>query len=217
MNRQIKKRRDGRVFGRGIQWTDFTWNPIGGCNHACRWKMPDGTIAECYAETTAKKFKRHYPHGFEHHYWRPEKLHDPIKLNKPARIFVDSMSDLMGAWVPEEQVRQVLDICGTASWHQFQLLTKNPGRLSKFEFPDNVWVGASSPPGAEKVSGTVFLKCNSAAPETVPSIYGVRVFGRYLHCGMKSGCLMHRAASSGLQIVTSMVLEICPCGKRAVC
>ena len=144
MNRQIKRRR-GRIVGRGIQWTDFTWNPIGGCKHACRWKMSDGTIAVCYAETIAEKFSRHYPHGFEQHYWRPDKLDDPVKFTTPSRVFVDSMSDLMGAWVPEKQVRRVLEVCQTAHWHLFQLLTKNPGRLAKFDFPENVWVGVSSP------------------------------------------------------------------------
>lgn len=26
---------------RGIEWTDYTWNPVGGCQHKCRWQMPD--------------------------------------------------------------------------------------------------------------------------------------------------------------------------------
>lgn len=35
--------------GRGIEWTDYTWNPVRGCQHGCRWTMPDGTIAKCYS------------------------------------------------------------------------------------------------------------------------------------------------------------------------
>jgi protein gp37 len=110
--------------------------------------MPDGTIAECYAETVAERVAQtSYPHGFEHHYWRPEVLSKPLSLHKPARIFLDSMSDLMGHWVPDEQVNQVLDICRQAYWHTFQLLTKNAPRLKDFDFPSNVWVGVSAPPG----------------------------------------------------------------------
>ncbi len=145
MNKQ-EKTKNGKIVGRGIQWTDYTHNPVAGCEHACRWSMPDGSIAICYAEEVAKKFKRAYPHGFEHHYFRPQSLSDPLKIKAPAKIFMDSMSDLMGHWVPEDQIDQVLDVCRQANWHIFQLLTKNAPRLLNFDFPDNVWVGASSPP-----------------------------------------------------------------------
>lgn len=139
MNKQHKK-------GRGIEWTQYSWNPVGGCKHACRWTMPDRSIAICYAEEIAKKFKQFYPEGFEYHYWNPKRLDEPLKLKEPSKIFMDSMSDLFGSWVPEEQINQVLNTCREAHWHTFQLLTKNAPRLLKFDFPGNVWVGASSPP-----------------------------------------------------------------------
>lgn len=132
---------------RGIEWTDYTFNPVGGCKHGCRWIMPDGSIAECYAEVVAERVAQNtYPLGFEHIYWRPELLDKPLKLAKGSRIFLDSMSDLMGVGVEDEQVEQVLDVCRQAHWHTFQLLTKNAPRLLKFEFPANVWVGVSAPP-----------------------------------------------------------------------
>lgn len=133
----------------GIEWTQFSWNPVSGCHHACTWTMPDGRVAECYAKTVAERVAMTaYPEGFAHHYWHPERLEEPLKVKKPARIFLDSMSDLMGAWVPDEQIEDVLDICRRASWHQFQLLTKNAPRLLKFNgrIPSNVWVGVSAPP-----------------------------------------------------------------------
>jgi protein gp37 len=145
MNKQ-EKAKNGQVTGRGIQWTDYTHNPVGGCKHGCRWEMPDGSIATCYAEDVANKFRRAYPQGFEHHYFRPQNLNDPLKIKQPAKIFMDSMSDLMGHWVPEDQINQVLSVCRQAHWHTFQLLTKNAPRLLNFDYPDNVWVGASSPP-----------------------------------------------------------------------
>lgn len=133
----------------GIEWTDYTWNPVGGCPHGCRWTMPDGEVAVCYAETVAEGVaSASYPQGFAHHYWHPERLDEPLKLKEPSKIFLDSMSDLMGAWVPNEQIRAVLDVARRADWHQFQLLTKNAPRLLKFkdEFPPNLWVGVSMPP-----------------------------------------------------------------------
>ncbi len=145
MNKQSK---------RGIEWTHvfgpgtgYTWNPVAGCLHDCQWEMPDGSIAECYAKTIAERVaSQAYPQGFEHHYWHPNRLHEPLKLKMAAGIFLDSMSDLMGHWVPNEQVEEVLDICRRADWHQFQLLTKHAPRLLDFAFPENVWVGASVPP-----------------------------------------------------------------------
>ena len=145
MNKQ-KKYKNGQLVGRGIEWTDWTWNAVAGCQHGCRWQMPDGTVAICYAEEVAKKFNRAYGQGFEHHYWHPQRLSEPLKVKDPAKIFLDSMSDLMGHWVPAEQIEAVLDVTRQASWHSFQLLTKNAPRLLKFDFPDNVWLGVSSPP-----------------------------------------------------------------------
>lgn len=144
MNKQDKGK--GTLHGRGIQWTDYTWNAIGGCQHACRWTMPDGSIAICYAEEVARKFTTGYPHGFAHHYWRPQNLDEPLKLRQPAKIFLDSMADLFGRWVPEEQIQVVLDTARQAHWHTFQALTKNAPRLLKFDLPSNLWAGVSSPP-----------------------------------------------------------------------
>jgi protein gp37 len=124
----------------------YTWNPVAGCAHHCRWEMPDGTTAICYAETVAERVAQAaYPQGFAHHYWHPARLNEPLRVKTPAGIFLDSMSDLMGIWVPAEQIEQVLNVCREAHWHTFFLLTKNAPRLLKFDFPPNVWVGASIP------------------------------------------------------------------------
>ena len=144
---------------KGIEWTrvrladgtelpGYTWNPTGGCFHGCTWQMPDGSITECYAKTIAERFTRAYNHGFEHHYWRPHNLDEPLKLRDPAGIFVGSMADLFGHWVPEEQICQVLDTMTEAHWHTFQTLSKFPIRLPEFNpYPDNIWVGVSLPAG----------------------------------------------------------------------
>jgi protein gp37 len=148
---------------KGIEWTrvkkwvgdeivelpGYTWNPTGGCMHGCTWKMPDGSITECYAKTIAERFSSSaYAQGFEHHYWRPHTLKEPLKLEESAGIFVGSMADLFGHWVPDEQIRQVIRVMAEAHWHTFQTLSKYPVRLADFNpFPDNVWVGVSLPAG----------------------------------------------------------------------
>src|SRR5262245_45281517 len=87
---------------RGIEWADETRNPIGGCKHGCMWEMPNGNIAECYAGDLAENgvAVKSYPHGFEHHYFRPEALKQFANGKDPLLIFCDSMSDMFGHWVP---------------------------------------------------------------------------------------------------------------------
>jgi len=147
MNVQVKvDKASGKIISRGIEWTDFTWNPVGGCFHECEWIMPDGTRAKCYAKAVALVMTNAYPNGFEHSYWRPAMLNEPLSQTTPSRIFMDSMSDLMGHWVPREQVLEVMATCVKADWHTFQLLTKNAPNLLNFDLPRNVHAGVSAPP-----------------------------------------------------------------------
>jgi protein gp37 len=134
---------------RGIEWTDYTWNPVAGCKHGCQWVMPDNSVARCYAQDVAEGVaSAAYPDGFSHHYWKQGRLREPLKIKEPSRIFVDSMSDLFGAWVPVEHIEEVFTAIETAYWHDFQVLTKNPGRILKFadQLPGNLWIGVSMPP-----------------------------------------------------------------------
>ena len=137
------------LFGNPKMLKGFTWNPTAGCFHDCKWTMPDGTVVQCYAKTIAEKFTRAFPEGFESHYWREHTLRDPLKVKDPAGIFVGSMADLFGKWVPQEQVLKVFDVMRAASWHTFQTLSKNPYHMLNYKdsFPRNVWVGVSSPQG----------------------------------------------------------------------
>lgn len=161
MNKQLVKR-DGEIIARGIEWCDYTWNPVGGCQHRCRWQMPDGKVAVCYAETTSKGIaQKYFANGWETHYFWESKLEQPLKLKTPARIFLDSMSDLMGHWVPDEQIKAVLEICGRAKQHTFLLLTKNAPRLRLWHFPSNVQVGVSTPP--DFMNGTRLLPAQKNA------------------------------------------------------
>ncbi len=148
---------NGKVIG-GIEWVKlhhadghetqgYTHNVIAGCQHGCEWLMPDGK-AECYAKDTAEGVaSKAYPQGFAHHYYYPERLDEPFAVKEPCRIFLDSMSDVGGLWVTDEQRRAVLiDMPTKAHWHTFLSLTKNPKGLLDIEFPSNVWVGVSTPP-----------------------------------------------------------------------
>jgi protein gp37 len=138
----------------GIEWArvwgrrGYTSNPVRGCMHRCQWEMPDGKIATCYAKETAEGVARKaYPNGFESLSFHPEELATIKKLKEPSGIFIDSMSDLFGAKVPDEWITKVMDTIRECPQHIFLSLTKNPPRLEgTFDFPENLWVGISAPP-----------------------------------------------------------------------
>lgn len=144
----------------GIEWTariiemskirkGYTSNTVTGCFHDCKWAMPDGSIALCYAKTVAERVAgAAYPHGFEHMYWYPNRLYDAIRIPESHRIFIDSMSDLFGHWVDKGKVFCVLRAVEDSYQHDYLSLTKNPRRMLQFRgyLPSNLWAGFSSPP-----------------------------------------------------------------------
>ena len=50
----------------------------------------------------------------------------PEKRLTPAIIFVGSMADLFGRWVPDDWIEQVFDACCRSPRHTYLFLTKNP-------------------------------------------------------------------------------------------
>lgn len=141
---------DGQKVNHKIEWTDYTINEMGGCEHGCGWTLPGGEKTICYAEAQVDRMQsdKFFPEGFKHHYWHPERLKEMKKVKEPSRIFHQSMGDTFGRWVPDEQILATFDACREADWHTHQFLTKNAPRLLKFngKFPPNAWIGASVPP-----------------------------------------------------------------------
>lgn len=71
--------------------------------------------------------KKPYPYYFDHTFHR-YKLDEPQRWKKPRNIFVCSMSDLFGDWVPDEWITEVFKACEAAPQHRYLFLTKNPKR-----------------------------------------------------------------------------------------
>ncbi|ROZ88990.1 DUF5131 family protein [Gordonia sp. OPL2] len=107
-----------------IEWTDRTWNPVTGCT-----KVSAG-CDHCYAETIAERFRGGpaFPNGFDVQL-REHKLTEPLRWRKPARVFVNSMSDLFHDAVPDDYIAQVFAVMGMARRHTLQVLTKRHGRM----------------------------------------------------------------------------------------
>lgn len=128
-----------------IDWCDASWNPVTGCLHGCEY---------CYARKIAERFSTEhknprpydpvsdvptrrvrtkpepYPYGFKPTFHR-YKLDEPQKWKKPRTIFVCSMADLFGEWVPDEWIAEVLKACDAAPQHRYLFLTKAPSRYEK--------------------------------------------------------------------------------------
>src|SRR5687767_9849085 len=116
-----------------IEWTEATWNPVRGCSivsEGCR---------NCYAMRMAHRSNRaggayegltrvgaHGPTWTGDVRFVPEMLDYPLRLRKPHRIFVNSMSDLFHEKVTDEQIAQIFAVMALAPQHTFQILTKRP-------------------------------------------------------------------------------------------
>lgn len=130
-----------------INWAAWSWNPVTGCWHDCEY---------CYARAMAcnEYYKDAFPTKFKPTF-HPGRLTAPENTSIPSdhgdkaysdhmrRVFVCSMADLFGEWVPEDWILQVIDACDRNPQWEFLFLTKNPRRYLDFNFPLNCWLGAT--------------------------------------------------------------------------
>lgn len=154
-----------------IEWCDSTWNPVTGCRNGCEYCYARRIAERFSGENESKNFygghpmgKNHeletaaritrtgkitpYPFGFEptlHRY----RLDQPKKWHEPQTVFVCSMADLFGDWVPDGWIRAVFEAAEAAPQHRYIWLTKNPKRLCDIAndrwLPkhDNWWYGTT--------------------------------------------------------------------------
>lgn len=119
-----------------IIWTEATWNPTTGCN-----AVSEG-CAHCYARALSKRFGRSFE--FCEH---PDRLDQPLKLRRPTKVFVNSMSDLLHNRISRGFLLRIIDVIRRTPQHTYQTLTKRPERLVELlgavELPPNLWVGTT--------------------------------------------------------------------------
>ncbi len=140
-----------------IEWTDVTWNPVAGCT------LASSGCTNCYAMRMAARLQAmgHFKYAGTtrksggRYVWTgrvnvdESSLSAPLEWRKPKRIFVNSMSDLFHADVPDHFIRRVWKVMLSCPQHHFQILTKRPDRMADMfnsgilESSVNVWVGTS--------------------------------------------------------------------------
>lgn len=158
-----------------IDWADMSWNPVTGCRHGCPYcyarqiatrcggwtKGGKKTLANFFkdppelegpllvVQKNGKAVNAPYPFGFTPTFHR-YRLGQPARKQQPRNIFVGSMADLFGAWVPTRWIVEVLDACLAAPQHNYLFLTKNPQRYLELDkialLPrrDNFWYGTTA-------------------------------------------------------------------------
>lgn len=126
-----------------IEWTDATWNPIGGCTRV------DEGCRNCYAEIMAARFSGSGQwgeglarivgaDGARDHRWTGKlrfneaALDRPLRWRSPRKIFVNSTSDLFHESVPDEWIDRVFAVMALCPQHTFQVLTKRPDRARAY-------------------------------------------------------------------------------------
>lgn len=157
-----------------IDWCDSTWNPVTGCKGGCDYCYARSIANRFGGWTTGgvkttqnffsdppvldsplllerksgKVVKAPYPFAFTPTFHR-YRLEEPLKKRKGQNIFVGSMADLFGRWVPTKWIVEVLDICREAPQHNYLFLTKFPERyveldhLALLPHEENFWYGAT--------------------------------------------------------------------------
>lgn len=77
----------------------------------------------------------------------PDRLDAPVKVKKPTKFFVNSMSDLFHEEMPFEFLDRVFETIRETPRHTYQILTKRELILEKYfqtrKVPDNVWLGVT--------------------------------------------------------------------------
>lgn len=123
-------------------------------------------------EADPSRKKAPYPYYFDPTFHR-YRLDEPQKWKRPKNIFVCSMADLFGEWVPMDWKIETLLACREAPQHRYLFLTKNPIGYCLYPteehplkdlpirydvadlYTDNMWLGVTYT-GNERLPGTLF-------------------------------------------------------------
>ena len=127
-----------------ISWAAHGWNPVTGCLHNCKY---------CYAREIANQGRMSdlYPVGFTP-LFHPERLDAPKNTSVPKeavqdprlkRVFVCTMADLFGRWVPDEWIEKVFASCIANFEWDYLFLTKFPQRYVSLTLPPTAWIGTT--------------------------------------------------------------------------
>jgi protein gp37 len=182
-----------------IEWTQTTWNPVTGCD-----RISPG-CQHCYALTLAGRLQamgqakyqtegdpRTSGPGFGVAV-HPQALIEPLRWGRPRLVFVNSMSDLFHARVPDAFIAQVFAVMAATGHHTYQVLTKRPVRMARLldatAFVQTVFDLAAKHHGADVLTwpmpnlwvGTS-VETQQFADQRIPKLLKTPAATRFLSC-----------------------------------
>ncbi len=145
----------------GIEWTDATWNPVVGC------KPVSEGCDHCYAAREASGRLASHPvyHGLAANgvfnglvRVLPDRLDQPLRWQRPRRIFVNSMSGLFHRGIDLDFQARIFEVMERATNHTFQVLTKRPEIMKRrlrsiygnCRVGSHIWIGTTIESGKHR-------------------------------------------------------------------
>lgn len=143
------------MAGTTIEWTDETWNPILGCDRVSpgcdhcyaivqatiRAGNPHPAVKAAFAGLVERRDGRQDWTGVVN--LLPERLRQPLGINKPTRFFVNSLADLFHDQVPLEFIAKIFAVMIACPHHTFQVLTKRHARMRAILSSSAFWKAVS--------------------------------------------------------------------------
>lgn len=193
-----------------ISWCDITVNPIhliredgshGG--HWCQ-KVSPG-CARCYAEAQNHsnyfKFASHLPYSGsapENLIFDDKVMEKLIRMRSPERVFIGSMTDIVGEWIPDAWLDRAFAYMALAKQHTFQILTKRPERMREYFLSENRdskisnWATTFDKSSSDRIISVdlplkncwlgTSVENQKAADDRIPSLLNTPASVRFLSC-----------------------------------
>ena len=118
-----------------IEWTDATWNPVIGCTKVsagcklCYWMPAHDRRHAAWQAGRWPDAPRQYHQPSSVVQMMGERIDQPLRWQRPRRVFVNSLSDLFNEEIPAAFIADVFATMALAARHTFQVLTKRPERM----------------------------------------------------------------------------------------
>lgn len=119
------------------------------CPYCFAHQLAKGRLKQCYLSDPPYPFDPPVPlltadphDPFTPRFWR-HRLREPFWRKKPATIFLCSMSDPFGKYIPISWKISLLNVVRDVPRHTFLVLTKNPSGFPRYPTLPNLWLGVT--------------------------------------------------------------------------